>query len=248
MFGFGIFRALAAAVVIVAAAGTAGAVTINFDGGGGVSTDGSLNGLYSTGKPPTTYTAGDYFFTPAKDSNDTKCASGRCLIEENGHGINLITVMTRLDKAAFDLKGFYFALLGNGTDKDNNITVTGVNGAVTKTLSFAINTLFTANSPFATVAFDQCVGGGTDDGHIRKQCGYKVSFGDFFDNMKSITWTAGVSAQTRLDCVVAGAAGTTGKAGSCYAAAAAVPLPAAGFLLVGALGALAALRRRRRAV
>ena len=65
--------------------------------------------------------------------------------------------------------------------------------------------------------------------------------------MKSVTWTAGVSAQTRLDCVVAGSADTTGVEGSCNAGdkMTPVPVPAAGFLLAGGLGVLAALRRRK---
>lgn len=207
------------ALVYAFATSPASAATITFD---------DVDGVYTNGQN-TSYISQGFLFTPARDLGDTKCATGRCLQELNGQGVNLITTMTRLDNAEFDLGGFFFSLVGNGTDANNNITVTGFAGLVSRSLTFTINTLQTLNNPNASVAFAECVGNEVDDGFIRKNCGYTVSFNGFFDDVDKVVWTAGVSAETRLDDIVVGE----------------VPLPAAGWLLIAGLGGLAAMRRRK---
>lgn len=214
---------LAAAVTVATclAPFAAGAVTVSenifFD-------DAPNNGLHSF-----TTASGDYLLTPTKFQSSSLCAdavvtppaNGRCLIKKKR---GVVTTLTRTTGGTFTLDNFYFLLTGNGKGSNNAITVTGSNGA---TSSFYLGAIF------ANVTFEH----GGAAGALVKNTGYVASFltapYDLFKNVTSVTWTAAKDAQIRLDNI------------GVHYDTPAVPLPAGGLLLVGALGGLAVLRRRK---
>ncbi|MCX7890547.1 MAG: VPLPA-CTERM sorting domain-containing protein [Rhodobacteraceae bacterium] len=211
-----------AAAATFALAGAASAVTITFEGAVG-------------GNPADAYQEGDYIFQPNAASNDSKCAEGECL---NEYRQGVITTMVKDGGGAFDLLGFYFVLVGNGSQTQGvqDITVKGTFAdSSTKSLTFALNDLLSSFAPDSSVT-------GYDNPaatSILKNDGYVVSIlNGLFNGVVKVDWTTnsqGVqSANARLDNVV-------------VADPAPIPVPAAGWLLLGGLGALAAARRRRAA-
>jgi hypothetical protein len=213
---------LAAAGISLAAAQSASALTVTFDDALG-------------GSPSGTYEEAGFVFQPNSATNDVKCYDDTCLKEfRQGE----ITTMVKQDGGAFDLVGFYFALIGNGTQTEGvqDITVTGTRAdASTVSLTFALNSLLTSFAPSAALVGADSPGATT----ILTNDGYIVSIlGGLLDNVIQVDWTTnsvGVqSASARLDNVM-------------VRDPAPVPVPAAGFLLAGALGAAALLRRRKAA-
>ncbi len=232
-----IMNALRAGAVLLASALGAHATTINFDANVG-------------GNPGDPYVEAGYQFDPNKSNNDVKCAENRCLMEVQQ---GTITTMTRVDGLAFDLLGFYFALVGVGNDQNpdetQSIVVTGyyeAGGSVSQT--FTLDELLSSYLPdYLVTGYDE-----PTDTTIDKNDGYVVSIlNGLFNGVTSVTWETNYlackkdhgdtvcaddpkSAQARLDNVVV----------------ASVPVPAAGWMLVAgiaALGGLAGLRRHKRA-
>jgi|GEM_PF-4250729 len=227
--------AAAAVAAFVASAGMAGAVTITFDGAVG------------GGPPDNIYVESGFEFTPNLGSNDGKCSDPPCL---NEYQQGDITTMTAVGGGAFDLEGFSFILVGNGTDPTDlqNIVVTALfEGGGSASQTFNLFDLLTSFAP------DFLVSGVTEptDTSIVKNNEYAVQvLNGFFDNVVKVNWTTNYSstcvesgegpdrvkcspqsAQARLDTVVASP----------------VPVPAAGWFLLAGLGALVAARRRRAA-
>lgn len=190
--------------------------------------DAANNGLSSF-----TTATGDYFLTPTNFQSSSQCAdpvlgpsaNGRCLIEDRQ---GIVTTLTRIDGSAFTLESFYFLLTGNGSGRENAITVTGSN---------AIGSTFYLGGLFGNVSFEN----GGAAGALVKDEGYVADFlaspFDIFKGVTSITWTAAASAQIRLDDI---------NVSYEMPDVSPVPLPAGGGLLLIGLGGLMALRRFKR--
>lgn len=79
---------------------------------------------------------------------------------------------------------------------------------------------------------------------------YVASLGmndSIFTGVKSVTWYGLSSANNRLDCVVVSYAGSVGNTNCGLEPDGYIPLPAAGWMLIGGIGGLAALRRKKKA-
>lgn len=107
----------------------------------------------------------------------------------------------------FTLDAFYFLLTGKGEGANNAITATGSNGE-----SFTFHLGGTYAGPInvdPTVAFYESDGDGDPAGALLKNTGYVASFGNLFQDVTWIQFSAAKDAQVRLDCVVATFDGTT---------------------------------------
>jgi hypothetical protein len=215
-------KQIIAAAAIVVSAGSAQAATITFDGALG-------------GNPSGSYTEAGYVFTPNSGTNDVKCYEGTCLKEfRQGE----ITTMTKDGGGSFDLLGFYFALIGNGTQTQGvqDITVSGVFADMTMiSRSFSLNALLNSFTDTSVVGAD--VPSATA---ILKNDGYFVTLlSGLFNNVVQVEWATnsqGVqSASGRLDNVRVGDPSP-------------VPVPAAGWLLLAGLGMMTVIQRRKAAI
>jgi hypothetical protein len=218
----------------------------------------------------------NFLFDPTNLQSSTLCAdstnggNGSCVIEGTQ---GVLPTMTRpasgpqsqgsasadpvaSGQLSFTLDSFYFLLTGNGMGSENAITVTGGTGSVgstvVQTYTFALGTNWDG-SPLPDVAFYEGANAGNPAGNLIKDTGYIASFGNLFQDVTWIQFSAPSSAQVRLDCVVATFDGTTTqplKSGtSCGVAtddnSVPVPVPATLALVgLGLLGAAAARRRR----
>ena len=89
----------------------------------------------------------------------------------------------------------------------------------------AVNTLTVVSDLGGFLALDAATFGRNDDGQV-----FDSSALALFQNVTSVTFSSSLGGNVRIDDIVV----------------AAIPVPAAGLLLFGALGGLAALRRRRK--
>ena len=260
------------------AASSASAVVINFD---------EYNG-FGTGY----WEESQFLFSPAKSDNDVKCYISRCLMEI---GQGELTTMTYDEDAVgphgggtganavpaeeveehygdeFNLDFFYFVLVGQGEEQENNLTVTGTfaDGS-TVTATFIIHTDtgevevreynsdgdLIDDSGVAIVSFatdENSNHNDTDDGTIQYNVGYWVDLGDEWHGIVDATWTLNtfdtngnrvLSAQARLDCVGAFESGTGAESGCSPGGE--IPIPASLPMLLAGLGGLGILYRRRR--
>jgi hypothetical protein len=210
---------LLGAAMLSLSIGGSNAATITFDDAVG-------------GNPAGTYTEAGYVFQPNSASNDIKCYDGACLNEfRQGE----ITTMTKEDGGVFDLLGFYFALIGNGTATQGvqDITVTGLFEDLTSiSRTFSLNALLSS-------FLDTTVTGSDDPAAtaILKNDGYFVTITNgLFNNVLSVNWSTnseGVqSANARLDNVSVSDPSP-------------VPLPAAGWMLLAGLGVMGMMQRRK---
>lgn len=215
-----LLAALAAAALVVPAAANADTVTqlIHFD-------DANNGWKWYSDKDL------NFLFDPTNLQSSTLCAdstnggNGSCVIEGNQGVLPLMTrptngpqsqgsaskdpVVSGLEK--FTLDSFYFLLTGNGEGAANAITATGSNG---KTFTFQLGGTYSGPlSPLPSTApavtFYEGLNAGGPAGALVKQTGYIVSFGDLFQDVTSIQFSAPTTAQVRLDCVVATFDGTT---------------------------------------
>ncbi|HRF84401.1 MAG TPA: hypothetical protein PLO34_08265, partial [Pseudoxanthomonas sp.] len=93
----------------------------------------------------------------------------------------------------FTLDAFYFLLTGNGEGAANAITASGSNG---KSFTFQLGGTYAgpvANSPVVTFYEDSLAAGA-----LVKQTGYVATFGDLFDDVTWIQFSAPTTAQVRL--------------------------------------------------
>ena len=189
------------------------------------------------------YVVDGYKFTDLNVQNSTQCATGRCIQELRGQG--LITTITRMDGAAFNLDGFYFSLQGNGQQATHDVSVsrggtmftyalgdTDADGATGGLISLYDNT-------------NNTIGGLLGNGTIQKSTGsdgpnYVVQYDAEFDGITSVSFFGATTANTRIDNIRLSRNMPKPPTGD-------VPLPAAGWMLLAGLGGMAAMRRRKRA-
>lgn len=181
------------------------------------------------------YTVDGYTVSPVNRQNG-QCYSGFCTIE-SGQG-NLPDI-TREDGNLFNLTSFWFSLQGNGQKSENFIEVIGYNGlAIVKSLKISIEDLFLSLSP-SSIAYVVGEGGTqTNDDDCKntvvcKGTGYGVTLSGF-TGLTKVDFGSATSANVRLDDI-----GLSRDVPP-------VPLPAAAWLLLGGIGGLAALRRRKK--
>ncbi|SMX25439.1 VPLPA-CTERM sorting domain-containing protein [Boseongicola aestuarii] len=231
----------AAALVTIGAAAAANAATfkIDFDGASG---DG---GTVINEQGDKSYVVGGYIMEPVNIQGGL-CADGKCTIETTQ---TVEPTLYREDQENFDLFSFYFLNTGNGAIGDEQ------EGSPTNFVTLDLYASFDDASPadglsfffgnlqtFADVRewgldivyFD---GEGSDPGNeaecfeaiICKNYGYIISLNDLGLDIGKAVWSAAGDANARLDDLVVSQ----------------IPLPAAVWLLLGGLGGLAAMRRRR---
>lgn len=190
------------------------------------------------GNPAGTYTEAGYLFTPNSATNDVKCFDAGCLKEfRQGE----ITIMTKDGGGVFDLLGFYFALIGNGTATQGvqDITVTGLfEDLSTISRTFSLNALLSSFIDTTVVGSDDPAATA-----ILKNDGYFVTIANgLFNNVLQVDWTTNSedflaarvvqSASARLDNVS-------------VADPSPVPLPAAAWMLLAGLAAMGFVQRRK---
>lgn len=159
---------------------------------------------------------------------------------------------------AFTLVSFWFQLLGNGKNDEGPNAITVVNTGGQPDPLYPDQT----TAPNATSSFTYEEGqiyanvvnfktGLSEKIDKNNKDGYVATFTTEFANVLSVSWYNKTSANIRVDCVKTsydGGSDVYSKAcGFEPTPPAVVPVPAAGLLLVGGLGALAAIRRRKAA-
>lgn len=216
----------------------------------------------------------NFLLDPTNLQSSTLCAdstdggNGSCVIES---GQTVVTTMTRPENGTtlqghankdpdnsgadllFTLDSFYFLLTGNGTGAENAITVEGSNLA-----SFTLMLGGTYAGPQATnpvVTFYEGPNAGDPAGALVKNTGYIATFGDLFEDVDWIKFTAPDSAQLRLDCIVNSFDGATTQPassfdGRCGGSTTQVPAPGGlalfgcGLLVLGLSRRLRQIRRK----
>ena len=227
----------AAIVVTVGASVAANAATfkIDFDGASG---DG---GVVVNEQGKKSYEVGGYIMEPVNIQGGL-CADGKCTIETTQ---TIEPTLYREDQENFDLFSFYFLNTGNGAIGDeqegnptNLVTLDlydTFDGTIVHSFFFGNLQTFADVEDFGLdiVWFD---GEGSDPGNeaecfntiICKNYGYVISLNELGLDIGKAVWSAAGDANARLDDLVVSE----------------IPLPAAGWLLLGGLGGLAAMRRR----
>lgn len=175
----------------------------------------------------------NFLFNPTNLQSSVLCAdstsggNGSCVIEATQGVLPLMTRPTTGPQSQgspteapivsgyemFTLDSFYFLLTGNGTGAENAITVTGGTGTTpglnaVNTFTFALGTNWDG-LPLPDVTFYDGVNAGNLAGDLLRQTGYIVSFGNLFQDVTWMQFSAPSTAQIRLDCVVATFDGTT---------------------------------------
>ena len=210
-------------------------------------------GTGAPGQVPDPYINGGYSWTPVNPDNGAHCYGGLCLHEAGQQEILSNTDTHPDTDLAFDLLGFFVDMTGQGNDDGNFLTVTGeLFGGGTVSMTLAIDDLMFADPTGSALIFDRdgnmldmlIPHGGSANG------AFVIIQDDYFDGLTSISWDALGSANVRLDCVALSM--PTGQHSvslsemrNCDPEPNIIPLPAAGWLLIGSLGGLLALRRRK---
>lgn len=145
----------------------------------------------------------------------------------------------------FDLLGFYFNFQGTAPNSLKLYTQAGSNTLPYTTI--ALGASYTGTGDFAIYSADST----PYTGELLQNTGYFVIFNNnLFDDIKTFSFNAVEDKQIRIDCVVISDTNDNigiGGFGNCSGDLPQVPVPAAGFLLIGALGGLVGLRRFRKA-
>ncbi|MDG4647585.1 VPLPA-CTERM sorting domain-containing protein [Roseibacterium sp. SDUM158017] len=210
----------AAAALGLGLAGPASAALITFD-------------TVLGGNPHGTYVEDGFAFTPNSGTNSVKCYSGQCLQElQQGE----ITTMTRVDGLDFTLESFFFDLSGNTQNADNSVKIEGfLDGSSTSVFEFMVGGQYGAGLTYGSQVTIRDEAGNVVTDPLAFSTGDGDGYFAFFDPaigpFTRLVFSSDAEGQTRIDNINASP----------------VPLPAAGWMLFGALGGLAALRRRRKA-
>ena len=212
------------------------------------------------GGPNSTYTESGFTFSPAGSTGDIKCWDTKCLKEVTQTVGTTMTYDAEPDETldSYSLDFFYFAAVGNTTTENNSFVVQGLDSDenVLYSAEFVIGEKFAsvdfddAASSSAFLSFAKDIGGDpADPTVINYNVGYWVDLTGWLDiyytNWFINTADGPTDGQWRLDCVGANEPDTSGANSGCEPAAP-VPLPAAGWLLISALGGLGLAARRRR--
>lgn len=219
------------ALSLFAGAASAATLTINFDDDGGT----LVNDM---GKK--SYQVGGYIMDPVNIQGGL-CADGSCTIES---GQTIEPSLYREDLSQFDLYSFYFLNTGNGAANDGEpgdnfveLNLFAAFGDVAPTATYYFgNEMTFAEIQAQGLSIAYYDGEGSDPGSVAacfdemicKNYGYVISMNGLGDGIGEAIWSAAGDANARLDDIVVSE----------------VPLPAAGFLLLGGLGGLALMRRR----
>jgi len=229
-------KTICAAVIVTASASvSANAATfqIDFDGASG---DG---GMIVNEQGDKSYVVGGYIMEPVNIQGGL-CADGSCTIESTQ---TVEPTLYRDDFSNYDLLSFYFLNTGNGAIGEPAANYTTLSlydsyGAASSVYSFDFGNEVEFSAITALgLTIDYFDGEGSDpasvqacfDEKICKNYGYVIGLGDFGLDIGRAIWTSAGDANARLDNLVVSE----------------VPLPAAGWLLLGGLGGIAAFRRRK---
>ena len=169
------------------------------------------------------------------------------------------------DDEDFDLLAFYINFQGAGANDDNFMRVydhSGVFDEITETWSGGAYDFIEFQLDASYLAADSGINGftiyeanaielGPYEGVLNGQTGYVVVIADgFLEGATSVFWNASDGANNRVDCVYIGSEagdkdtfGVSQTLGNCGPPEI-VPLPAAGWLLIGGLASLVAVRKR----
>jgi hypothetical protein len=239
-----------AAAMAVGGASMASAATYTFD------FDIQKN-VHQNGNNPATYEENGYTFTPYNGNAANSCFDDRCYLETTN---GTPTVLSNDLGGSFDLISLYFNFQGvapnsivfsdfdNDAQTDDDFLTIALNTAYDGTKGYKI---FDASTfSLVTTALAQQVGYFITFEDTFVGDGDNGVFASSFDGIKYFSTEAVQNKQVRIDCVSISEDGSNMSSSALSSCApdttTAVPVPAAGILLISALGGLGVATRRRR--
>jgi hypothetical protein len=162
-------------------------------------------------------------------SGNCDSLSGKpCLALNN----NSLSTLTALNGSAFTVTSFWFQLLGNGKEEKEAEEETEKNKKTLKVQEVPRNTLIVESSLGGYLELTELDYPNNNGGQVFDLSSVS-DFATMWTDVTSLSFSKKNSGNARIDDIEIDVA--------------AVPVPAAGLLLIGALGALGAARRRRKA-
>jgi hypothetical protein len=221
-----------AAATLSLFAGMANAATIVFD-------------FEDANNGDSTYQSQGYTFDPVNLNSSQACADDganpkHCFLEVTQGDP---TTLTNDNENTFDLLAFHINFQGAGAQEDNVMALYGEGG--TPSTEIEIGQIYDGSGAFSVYLASDLSQVTTA---LEQQTSYWIIINDdYFDGVAAFTWNASDGANNRVDCVFISDGGDNigiSDVGGCATSTPEVPLPAAGWLLVGGLGGLAFMRRR----
>ncbi len=186
----------------------------------------------------TTYIENGYKFDPTSfqvgNCSPFPTANDPCIKEVQQSG--LVTTMTNIAGLLFSLNGFYFDMQGTGGQNAVNELRVSTDKTGASPLIFRLGQLAPTGTqlyfPYTSTGTPPAPTGTLYNGLINNNDSYFVTINsDLFRNVKFVTWETTSTANVRIDDI----------------SVSAIPLPAAGWLLLAGIGGLAAARRMKKA-